>query len=104
MDFEKINREKSWNFVSDLKYCETKFSRAARAFQVSIHPVYHLKICTVTRLNGTHFLLLLLTCTLIGFLKSVFHARNAGWCILGRSNPENNNTCIYTRHVKHHIN
>ena len=36
MEFEKINLEKSWNSVSDLKHCETNFSRAMLAFQVSI--------------------------------------------------------------------
>ncbi len=41
MEFEKINLEKSWNFVSDLKHCETNFSRASRAFQVSIILVIH---------------------------------------------------------------
>ena len=34
MQFEKINLEKSWNFVSDLKHCETNFSRAVHSFQV----------------------------------------------------------------------
>ncbi len=32
MDFEKINLEKSWNFVSDLKLCEFNFSRATPTF------------------------------------------------------------------------
>ena len=36
MEFEKINLEKSWNFVSDLKLSESNFSRATRAFQVPI--------------------------------------------------------------------
>ncbi len=40
MEFEKINLEKSWNFVSDLIPCESKFSRATRAFQVPIVHVY----------------------------------------------------------------
>ncbi len=39
MEFEKINLEKSWNFVSDLKLCESNFSRATRAFQL---PVIHI--------------------------------------------------------------
>ena len=30
MEFEKINLEKSWNFVSDLILCESKFSRYVR--------------------------------------------------------------------------
>ncbi len=35
--FEKKNNlEKSWNFVSDSKHCETHFSHATRAFQTSL--------------------------------------------------------------------
>ncbi len=42
MEFEKIYLEKSWNFVSDLKLCESNFSRAARVFQVPIvHAFVH---------------------------------------------------------------
>ncbi len=42
MEFDKINLEKSWNFVSDLILCESKFSRATRAFQVPIvHAFVH---------------------------------------------------------------
>ncbi len=42
MEFGKINLEKSWNFVSDLKLCESNFSCATRAFQVSIiHTFVH---------------------------------------------------------------
>ncbi len=38
-NLEKINREKSWNFGSDLKLCESNFSCAP--FQVSIYiPLY----------------------------------------------------------------
>ena len=36
MEFEKkINLEKSWNFFSDFKHCETDFSGALHAFKVS---------------------------------------------------------------------
>ncbi len=43
MEFEKINLEKSWNFASDLRHCETNFSRAMRTFQVFIiHAFVHL--------------------------------------------------------------
>ena len=43
MEFKKINLEKSWNFASDLRHCETNFSRATRAVQVSIiHAFVHL--------------------------------------------------------------
>ncbi len=38
MEFRKINLEKSWNFVSDLKLYESNFLRATRAFQL---PVVH---------------------------------------------------------------
>ncbi len=42
MEFVKINLEKSWNFVSDLILCESKFLRATRAFQVPIvHAFVH---------------------------------------------------------------
>ncbi len=42
MEFRKINLEKSWNFVSDLKLCESNFLRAKRAFQLSvIHAFVH---------------------------------------------------------------
>ncbi len=42
MEFRKINLEKSWNFVSDLKLYESNFSRATRAFPVSIiHAFVH---------------------------------------------------------------
>ncbi len=42
MEFREINLEKSWNFVSDLKLYESNFSRATRAFQVSvIHAFVH---------------------------------------------------------------
>ncbi len=36
MEFEKIDLEKSWNFVTDLKHCDTNFWHAECAFQVSI--------------------------------------------------------------------
>ncbi len=36
MEFEKIYLEKSWNFVTDLKLCESNFSCASRTFQVTI--------------------------------------------------------------------
>ncbi len=42
MEFEKINLEKSWNFVNFLKRCETNFRSALRAFQVyTIHAFVH---------------------------------------------------------------
>ncbi len=42
MEFEKSNLEKSWNFVSDLKLCESNFFRAMRTFHVPIvHAFVH---------------------------------------------------------------
>ncbi len=38
MELEKINLEKSWNFVSDSKRCKTKFPRCTRT---STHAVVH---------------------------------------------------------------
>ena len=47
MEFEKINPEKSWNLFRDLTYCETNFSHAACAFQVSCTGLCTFYYCTL---------------------------------------------------------
>ncbi len=49
MEFGKINLEKSWNFLSDLKLFESNFSRAMHAFQASLMH-YQMSFCPVINL------------------------------------------------------